>query len=48
MPGLIPKYLITGELELVPKYDFAGLIKNPYNSQIIQTILEKTQKINKL
>ncbi len=41
----IPKYLITGDLQVKTSYHFAGIIQKPYEEQNIHQILKSIQKI---
>jgi len=41
LPTSLPKYLITGELEVVSKYDFIDVISKPTDFNIIKNIIQK-------
>jgi hypothetical protein len=45
LPVAIPKYLITGEINLASKYEFEGVFSKPMDQVGIGLILENLKKI---
>ena len=43
----IPKYLITGDLQVKPVYNFVGIIQKPYEEADIHNILQNLIKLKK-
>lgn len=41
LPPQIPKYLITGELEPTPRYEFAGVLSKPIEAGRVSDILNR-------
>lgn len=48
MPRSIPKYLLTGELEVEPEFDFVSVLRKPFEGKEIKRIIDETMKNKQL
>lgn len=48
MPRSIPKYLLTGELEVEPGFSYAAVLRKPFEGRVISKILDETKKNKQL